>query len=355
MSQITFGSFYKAFGFSEYPFSQFTSEHETEKGKALFIDTQMYSPIIEGFRDRRTMILSGDRGTGKTAVLYDFNRNTQRQNTIVISVSDYSQLGTKFEGSDLYKFVIRNLSDEFFRRMGEDRKTGSKLARADKVLLTYFMVHFTKPATVAELRRQVQDMQHGLMSRVASWIYDKTRLPLNIGANAAAKFLGELIARATAAPTAVEPPWTEYFPELGKRVDESFTDAEASYSMLRRLVSLVRKVGYDRVVFMFDKIDEDPRLDNAAEDISDFIEPLVTDNKFLLDDQFQVIISLWVIPFNLLKDRVRTQKIHCPKLEWSESDLLAVLGRRLAVFSGEKVTSLSDLIAADVTSAEKKS
>lgn len=353
MNSISFGSFYQAFGFAEYPFSQFTSEHETEKGKVLFIDTQMYSPIIEGFRNKRTMILSGDRGTGKTAVLYDFLRNVPRESTIVVSVSDYSQLKLRFSGPDLYRFVLNNLSDELFRRMGEDRKTGARLKQADKVLLTYFLVHFTKPATIAELRRQVQEMQQSFIARAAAWFYDRTRLPLNIGANAAAKFLGELIARATSLPAA-EAPWTEYFPELGKKIDETFTDPEASYSMLRKLVGLARKIGYDRVVFMFDKIDEDSRLDNASEEISDFIEPLVTDNKFLLDDQFQVVVSLWVIPFNMLKDRVRTQKIHCPRLEWSEADLLSALGRRLEVFSDGKLKSLAEIVGDDVDQETRK-
>ncbi|WP_162596245.1 hypothetical protein [Methylobacterium sp. 17Sr1-1] len=155
-------------------------------------------------------------------------------------------------------------------------------------------------------------------------------------------FLSDLISQAAGTPKQ-QSEWKEYFPEFTYNIDESFSDPEISFSMLKKLVGLSKKIGYNNIIFIFDKADEDARLNNAAEEIESFIEPVVTDNKFLTDDSFQVILSLWVIPFNMLKDRVRTQKIFCPSVIWDDADLISAANRRLSVFSNNATHSFANI------------
>jgi Cdc6-like AAA superfamily ATPase len=79
---MSFQDFYKNMGFMEYPFAIFTSESEQARQKELFFDTSLYSPIVENFLSGNTIILSGDRGTGKTAILYDLVRRLQNTNAL---------------------------------------------------------------------------------------------------------------------------------------------------------------------------------------------------------------------------------------------------------------------------------
>ncbi|WP_162596246.1 hypothetical protein [Methylobacterium sp. 17Sr1-1] len=156
----SFGEFYRAFGFVEYPFSVFTSENEQTHGKDLFVDFSMYSPIIEGFNNGRTMIIAGDRGTGKTAILYDFSRRASND-SLLVSISDYSDLSLSFNSANFYKFAISNLAERLFAQMADDRKSGSSLSKQDKVLLSYFLAHFVRQASKNELHRKVAALQMG--------------------------------------------------------------------------------------------------------------------------------------------------------------------------------------------------
>ena len=336
-----FGEFYKKFGFSEYPFSVFTSESEQNHGKDLFVDFSMYSPIIEGFLNGRGMILAGDRGTGKTAIIYDFCRRSSDKD-LIVNISDYSELDLQFSSQDFYKFLIRQLSEKLFSKMIDDRRTGRNLTKSDRIQLSYYLAHYVKQATKNELQRKISALQTGWFIWFCRITYEVAKIPLNIGANAAVMLLSDLIAQAAGTPKH-EQAWREYFPEPANAVDNAFSDPEYSFSMLQKLVSLAKLVGYDKVAFVLDKVDEDSRLNNAAEEIQAFIETVATDNKFLTNDSFQVILSLWVIPFNMLKDKVRTQKIFCPQVSWDKRDLTAAADRRVSVFSKGMVSSVGDL------------
>lgn len=252
-SSPTFGQFYKRFGFAEYPFSVFTSESEQNHGKELFVDFSMYSPIIEGFLNGRGMILSGDRGTGKTAIIYDFCRRAP-PSELIVNISDYSELSLKFTLQEFYKFLIKQLSENLFSRMADDRKTGRALNRSDRIQLSYFLANFVKQASKNDLQRKLSEIQSGWIIWLSQKIYSFIKIPLNIGANATVSFLSDLIAQATGTPKH-EPAWKEYFSDPGNPVDDEFSDPEYSFSMLKKLVSLAKLVGYSKIALVLDKVD----------------------------------------------------------------------------------------------------
>lgn len=135
----TFADFYKRIGFDQYPFSVFTSELEREYRERLFVDIAMYGPVTEGFRSGRTMILSGDRGTGKTAIIFDFIRQIDQKKVCVVNIDDFSGLQLSYSSADLYQFLIEKISDKFFGNLGIfDRKLW-KLNRDDRQKLAFFI------------------------------------------------------------------------------------------------------------------------------------------------------------------------------------------------------------------------
>ncbi|GJD34210.1 P-loop ATPase, Sll1717 family [Methylobacterium aerolatum] len=338
---VSFGDFYKSFGFSEYPFSVYTSENERSHGKDLFVDFSMYSPIIEGFNNGRTMLLAGDRGTGKTAIIYDFCRKVD-ENCLVVNISDYSDLKVGFNSEDFYNYIICQLSERLFAKMASDKKTGSQLNKSDKVLLSYFLAKHVKQASKDDLHRKIVNLQVDWKTRLGGTIYSILRIPLNIGANATVTFLSDIIAQA--AGVAKHPTeFREYFQDMTSAVDDDFSDTGSSLSTLKKLTALAKKVGYSRIVIVLDKIDEDARLNNSAEEIAEFIEPIVTDVRLLTTEEFQVVVALWIIPYNMLKDKVRTQKIYCPSVSWDNTDLVSAANRRVSVFSSKNVREVSSI------------
>jgi hypothetical protein len=141
----------------------------------------------------------------------------------------------------------------------------------------------------------------------------------------------------------------EYFPELPLNVETEFTDLDTSFQLFDRIVNLALRMGYSNLLIVFDRIDEDARFQNDAEMIGEFIAPILTDNKFLLYENVQIIFSTWITPFNFIKDRVRTQKHYCPTLIWNKDDLLKALNKRLSVYSEGRIQDHRVLFDSAVT------
>jgi len=64
---MEFGQFYKQLGLHEYPFSTYTSENEVDKLDDLFVMPPCYDPLLESYKRKSTLVLSGERGTTASA------------------------------------------------------------------------------------------------------------------------------------------------------------------------------------------------------------------------------------------------------------------------------------------------
>ena len=119
--------------------------------------------------------------------------------------------------------------------------------------------------------------------------------------------------------------------------------------MLERVLQLTKRLtGFAPVVFI-DKLDEDIRLENDAELVSEFIKDLVCDTKLLLNSDIQLIISVWQIPFGLLSTIFRESKVSVYMLSWRPKQLETVLDHRLSIYSDGKITKYRQLFDEDVT------
>lgn len=347
----TFEAYSSSLGFEHYPFNSFTAENERDRQQDLFVSTQLYSPLHEAFDSGNTMILSGDRGTGKTATTYDFIRRS-KSDTLLTVIDDFSDLNPGYTPSEFYCFVLENIVNVFFENLAEGRYRLKNATEDERVLLTYYFINFASDATKGIARKKARDLQVTPFKKFLVGCYNFFRNPLNLVSNAGANILADIVAKSIGT-SQIELEVREYFPEISALVKDDLPRADVTLSGLRRFLSIIKKLGVSRVSIILDKIDEDPRFENAAEDIADFLEPIVTDNKFLLDENIQTIISTWVVPMNFLRDKVRTQKIHSPEIRWEHADLRKVFDRRVNVFSNGKAKNFHNSFAANVSAQDK--
>ncbi|WP_140846770.1 P-loop ATPase, Sll1717 family [Paracoccus sp. FO-3] len=352
--EIKFDDFCKGFGFKSYPFNFFTAEDEKARQGELFVTTKLYSPLLEAFEAGSTMLLSGDRGTGKTSITYDFIRRSDNLH-LLCQIDDFSSLPQYYSEADFYKFITWHMVNAFFGGIGELRSAGGKLTEDEKILLTYFYVNFAADATRGLVKRAARDIQIPKWKRILQSFYNSVRNPLNIAANVGVAIAADVVARASGASAEVKAQVSEYFPEVSAGVEAELPKADDTLEALRRFSGLVKKCGYKRIVVVLDKVDEDPRLDNDAEEISEFILPILSNNKFLLDDGFQVVASLWVVPLNFIKDKVRTQKVYSPEIVWEFPDLKAALDQRVKVFSEGPARNFSNIFRDSVSESVRGS
>lgn len=117
---MAFSNFYQKFNLTEYPFNTFTTEDEKLRSD-LFVEPVDYSLIKDAFRNSRTIIMAGNRGTGKTAIVFDLIRNAP-SNSFFIYLDDFSSLSETPNIQDFYKLFGEFLINSLMNKAVENRK-----------------------------------------------------------------------------------------------------------------------------------------------------------------------------------------------------------------------------------------
>lgn len=328
---MTFSDFYNKFGLSEYPFNTFTTEDENKQAE-LFVEPVDYSLIKDAFKNSRTIIMAGNRGTGKTAIVFDLIRNAPN-NSFVLYIDDFSPLTEHPNINDFYKMLSEALINSLMSRAVSVKKGISHLSKEDKLFLSQLIINYMTTTTYQNLNSKIEEVQLSGLSRFINKISKFLQFALNYGLSAGVKLFNSMFANQFSLPIIETDSAISILPQIKINVDTSFKDVDSSFSLLTRICKLIKRIGFSNVVILIDKIDEDSRFTNDGEQISLFIKPLLTDNKLLLSPDLQVAISLWSIPFDNLKSDIRTQKFYCPVLQWHKSDLIRAFEQRVKVYS----------------------
>ena len=340
--------FYEAIGLKDYPFDVYTAENEAEYATEIFVHPVNYDSIKSSFDGKRSVVIRGNRGTGKTAWLNDLSK-FKDENTIVVEIDDYSDIPMDPSNSDYYQLLISNLVKTLFYTLFESTKRLHKLQKDEKIFLSYLLSEYTDVVTKSELIRKIEAIQLTELKRFIRNKCNLFRAILNYGITAGLNVVNDVIRNHFGSLPPVDASHIrEIIPEVNVEIDTEFNKANASYSLLIRICNVINKLGYNRVIVFLDKFDEDTRMENNADRISTFFSPLLTDNKLLENTHIQIVVSVWEVPFNKILTRFRSQKHFCPLLSWTEAKLKDALNRRLFVFSNGKIDDFATLFSDDV-------
>ena len=179
---ILFDEFCRKIGFSSYPFNFFTAENEKDRQSSLFVSTKLYSPVLESFESGSTLFLTGDRGTGKTSITYDFIRRSD-PSFLICQIDNFESLDKRYSETNFYRFILRSIVNEFFKNIVNVRKAQKKLTEDEKILLTYFYINFASDATRGLAKRVAREIQVSPLRGFIQALYNFFRLPLNLVTN----------------------------------------------------------------------------------------------------------------------------------------------------------------------------
>jgi len=349
--KITFEEFHKNIGLEKYPFNIYSSEDEKDMQKDLFINLSNYSPLKQSFDQGNSIILIGERGTGKTAITKDFYRSADWNTSLICEVDDFSELTEGYNIKDFLKFLIIQLSIELFNRLYKSQPKIKKLNKEEKIFLSYLLKEYVPIISKKTLKSRIENIQLGFFQKLFIKFYNKPiRSVLNYGATVTGNLLDDYLSKHFNGL----PPITdstiikEFFPEFPLSVDDNFTSQKIGFSFLNEFTKVAKKLGFENTILLLDKIDEDSRFESNGEKIGEYIKPILTNNKLLLNNSIQIVISVWKTPFNYIKDKVRTQKLNCPVIDWNEDDLKKVLNKRLSTFSKGTINSYRQIFNEDV-------
>ena len=342
--QITFEEYYKKFNFQEFPFQRANAEAEKEQLDSYYVEPINYSIIVNGLKTS-SAIVSGERGTGKTALSYKLVKNLKSSDAnLVIYITDFASLPLNYTSDDLYKFLIKQISSSFFFNLVSNSTLLWDYSKVDRIKLSRFKNEYTLSSTYKQLSEEIAKIQHHFIKRHSINTFNFFRGILNYGLKAAIQILSDSVSRHFAA---LPPPEisNEYFKKLNYEIDTGFIQdpQRSSFDDLKEICTLINKSKFKNIYLVLDKIDEDNRLDNDIEKISTFIKPIAQDNRLLINEvNLYTLLFTWSPPFNHIKSEIRTQKLTTETLSWDTTQLKSILEKRLESNSNNK-TKISDL------------
>lgn len=348
---ITYSEFYQSMGLEEFPFNTFTTEDELDIANKVFVLQGEYGPIVDSFKKGRNIIILGERGSGKTAILEDFKRFLENKKKPFTIINDFSTLSVVPTNEEIYKVIISQVSVELFARIGKNPFRLFRLNKEEKTILSYFLSSFLPTLSLNNLRDKISSIQTPIWSRIGNKLYNFIRGPLNFSGTVGQNFLYQYLLKhySFLPPIETDSQIQEYFPELRLEVDYDFFDQDISLRLLNKLGFITKKLGYSKPVIFLDRLDEDLRFQNDADIISNFLTPFLTNNNLLSLSEFQLVTFIWSTPFRFISDLVRTQKYYCPSINWRRTDLEKLINKRLSVYSNEKLKDFKVLFSSNVS------
>lgn len=252
---------------------------------------------------------------------------------------------------DFYSLILKNITKRLVIFLAENKQILKKTKYEDKVLLSFLIMKYGDSITDNQLQAEMKTIQLSWLQRVMNKISTPLTYILNYGSTAITNFGSEVLTKEFGSylPEVNEGEVRKIFPYIRFKIQNQFKSVDISYSLLERVLQLTKKLTGSIPVIFIDKLDEDIRLENDAELVSEFIKGLICDTKLLLNSNIQLIISVWQIPFGLLSTIFRESKISVYTLSWKPRQLEAVLDRRLSIYSEGKITKHQQLFDADVT------
>lgn len=343
---LTFEAYYKSLSLNNYPFSIYTAENEKDKSHEIYSRPNNYSLILEAVNNG-SVIIPGERGSGKTALNFELIRALKNDNTLVVNINEFSTLRENFTDVDLYTFLTENIAATFFTYMSPTPNAFWSYSKDERVDLSMYLHKYVRASSKALLQEKIKKIQNGLFTTIGIKIYNTTRIVLNYGMKAATKAISDALTKHFSSLPEFDVGDAEYFRKLESEIDESFIEDEKSIFYLNKLTSLILKSKIKNIVILIDKIDEDTRFGNDADNIALFLNGIASNTHVMLNQNFKVILFTWATPFNFILSNVRTNKLTKQSLEWNKKSLEDVASKRLQVFSNKQINDLNEIFESD--------
>lgn len=341
---IDFDSFYINMGFSTYPFRDKTAEKEDTK--QLFINPGDYNMLIDAFKHEHTCIINRNRGAGKTIIEKDLESKTDTENLICV-ITNYEQVGMENNRLDYYSVILQEVTKSLSVYLLKNKLKLKKLKKDEKILISFLLNKYGEFIADSQLKEEIENIQLSTSQKILN-IFSKPLVAiLNYFSTAVTNFGNELLTKnfGRYLPVIDEKKVKEIFPEIKFKVVDDFKTVDISYSLLSSILKKVHNiVGTPPVIFM-DKFDEDSRIQNDADILAKFSKDLLCDNNLLMNEDIQIILSMWEIAFKELETSFRQAKHYVYNISWNQEQLKKVLNQRLSVFSKGMVTDYKKLFS----------
>lgn len=330
-------------GFERNPFSKFSAEDERAYLKEIYVTPRFYQTLIEELVEGNSRYLLGERGVGKSALMFYLIEDLKNKGIYPILIDEYDGTPLKNNGYELLRLVERSIITKLGVELLCNKSKIKKLTKDDREKLAFLINVFFENISknkVKELYEEISgEKKENIFKRICNHFLIR---PINIILSGASNVAGVTVSKALGLPIINNNVvYFQFIPELlenGDSKEYSKMNYKDIKVILRETAVLIEKLGYKKLIVFFDKLDEYTKLKSQIDLIVDFIEPLTTDTSLIYSQEFGFEFLLW----NKLKEKMKEKQVRFDKarpidIDWSKDELEKILSRRLSFFSGHKV------------------
>lgn len=332
ISRREFLRYYSGLGFEDNPFAH-TNADEEDRLPEYFVPPPYFESAFGNPFQPKSFIVFAPRGGGKSAQRRMIEARSAEHKILAVTYDN-------FDFPDISK--------------ASDVKIHHHLKRIIRFILTGLLVHvYSNPDSVNILSKEDKQL---FLKLSAEHLGDIKTTDLTVALNSLKSLKDKF-----------KDVWNDWFPALAPGIqvvlkllkplydfgdniaglskfqDPEFKASDSLKFQLTALVDLSKKLGWNSIYILVDRVDEASTTGNNVKDSFKLLEPLLRDLSLLEFPGIGFKLFLWDQLQPLCQDVVRTDRINQETLDWDEAMLTAMWEKRLSTFSGKKIKRLHQI------------
>lgn len=333
-------------GFKKNPFSKKSSEQELEFLDEIFYEPNYYNTLLNDLSNGDSRFIIGQRGHGKSSIINKLQEDLEKNKNLTIKIDRFDDIPIKENENALITLIIKSLTTKISVFLNKNKSCVKKLDSIRKEKLALFIRMFFDTLSKKEYENIYNNVHKVKTKNAIINFFNKFLLQSTNQVTSAIISIGSSFIRESIGIEGIDVKnaYKNYFGEFSQiefdKIDfnqKNFTRVELK-QILDELLDIIKVVGFNSTVILFDKIDEFQALQQDITKISEFTKEILTDTELLLNDQFAIGFSLWSELKIELAKVVRFDKFESIDIRWKDSDLEPLIDKRIKYFSNNKLS-----------------
>ena len=187
--------------------------------------------------------MRGNRGIGKTALLFELQRGVNAQEHFLCMIDDYSMLNIEPSIEEYYNLLIRNMAACLFEYLIGNAKKLKRLSQNERIFLSMILSQYTTSTTKNILAQKIEAIQLSKPKKIIKKYINLIRFIINYGLTAGTNIVNDVLRNYyTWLPPVEENGIKNLLPTINLDTDIEFERIDASYSLIIQLCDILKKL-----------------------------------------------------------------------------------------------------------------
>lgn len=332
---------YQSLAFKSNPFSKFSAEEELDYLDKVYVTPKYFNSLYTNLKSASSRFIIGSRGSGKTALINQLKNALDNNNVLTLLIDNFESIPIKDNDKYFLFEIIQGLVQTYSLVLSKNPVLVNKLDKFEKEKLSFFIQEFFKTLSKREYLERNNKIKRFKTSNFFKNLYnDFLNAPVNYLISGGVEVLSDMVSKSLGLPKIQNADFYKNYlpkveisePKKKQKIDDF--DYNSLKDILIDLAKIIKKTGYENVVILIDKIDENRNLKGSINDVCIFLEGILKDTNLLMQDDFSLVFSIWDEARNELASKgVRFDKFKPIDVTWTSQEMSEIIDNRIKHFS----------------------